>query len=257
MKKPSVETGQRFGRWTAQRVLKGTHGRRVRVRCLCDCGTRGVPSLQALVERRSVSCGCAKFKHGAKTGEHLTPEYRAWFALRHRCENHPIYLRKGITVCRRWKHSFRNFISDMGMRPGVGFSIDRVNNDAGYSPKNCRWATKAQQARNSDNATLYTLNGKRYCLIELSELSGIRYECLKQRLKRGWTVRQACTTPMLATKKEQHRHKRSNVNLHFRGRSQCVSAWAEELGIKTCTLFCRLYKGWSVERALTQELRGR
>jgi hypothetical protein len=55
---------------------------------------------------------------------------------------------RGISVCDRWLHSFENFLADVGRKPGLGYSIDRINNDGNYEPGNCRWATKLEQSRN-------------------------------------------------------------------------------------------------------------
>lgn len=80
------------------------------------------------------------------------PLYRTWINMRQRCynpkhEKFPIYGGRGIGVCERWS-DFRAFAEDMGLKPGPGYSIERVDNDAGYDPFNCIWATPAQQAAN-------------------------------------------------------------------------------------------------------------
>lgn len=79
-------------------------------------------------------------------------EYRAWYAMKRRCHNprdanFARYGGRGIRVCDRWRDDFRAFLSDMGLRP-PGHSLDRIDNDAGYTPENCRWATRSVQQRN-------------------------------------------------------------------------------------------------------------
>jgi hypothetical protein len=80
-------------------------------------------------------------------------EYYAWQSMIQRCTRatHPkfnLYGGRGIMVCDRWRHSFLNFFKDIGPRPHVGLSIDRINNDGNYEPGNVRWADATTQARN-------------------------------------------------------------------------------------------------------------
>jgi hypothetical protein len=79
-----------------------------------------------------------------------TPEYIAWSNMKARCYNpkHKFYHNyggRGIKICDRWLHSFKNFLADMGHKPGSDYSLDRKNNDGNYEPKNCRWATREVQ----------------------------------------------------------------------------------------------------------------
>lgn len=83
------------------------------------------------------------------------PEYGLWAGMKARCHGagaNMAYVRKGIVVCERWRNSFYDFITDMGPRPSSNHSIDRINPDGNYEPKNCRWATVAEQARNKSNS---------------------------------------------------------------------------------------------------------
>jgi hypothetical protein len=91
--------------------------------------------------------------HGDSRNGTRTPEYMAWQSMNNRCRNpaHPnfkYYGKRGITVCNRWSNNYENFLADMGRRPTPGHSLDRINNDRGYEPLNCRWATRTQQMRN-------------------------------------------------------------------------------------------------------------
>lgn len=101
---------------------------------------------------------------------------------------------RGIEVCDRWKNSFKAFLDDMG-EPGIGMSLDRIDNSGNYEPGNCRWATRKQQRRNSRSNRYLTWNGKTQCLTDWAAECGVSKNCLIWRLKSGWSLELTLTTP--------------------------------------------------------------
>lgn len=113
----------------------------------------------------------------------------------HRCRNpanrsYHRYGGRGITVCDRW-NEFSAFFEDMGPRPSPRHSIDRVDNDKGYEPGNCRWATKKEQSRNREANRIVRFQGRDMTVAEACELVGISQELAKQRLDSGQPVERA------------------------------------------------------------------
>lgn len=99
---------------------------------------------------------------------------------------------RNITVCERWL-VFENFLSDMGDRP-EGMSIERIDNDKGYSPDNCKWATRKEQASNRRSNRVYEHNGKTLTLMQWAELTGIPYFTIRNRIDLlGWDIEKAVT----------------------------------------------------------------
>jgi len=123
--------------------------------CRCVCGRHKRVGAANLVNGTTKSCGCQKSSLCRTNVTHQmtkTVEHRAWTSMLQRCLNkrHRAWKRygaRGIKVCRRWLR-FENFFADMGKRPGPGYSLDRKKNHLGYSPENCRWATRSQQNKN-------------------------------------------------------------------------------------------------------------
>jgi hypothetical protein len=110
--------------------------------------------------------------------------------------NYASYGGKGITVCKRWE-KFENFLADMG-EVSEGKSLDRKNNNLGYTPENCRWATVTEQNRNRYTTRRLTLNGVTLTACEWSERLGMKYHTLMARLNDyGWSVEKALTTKVL------------------------------------------------------------
>lgn len=139
----------------------------------------------------------ASFRHGHTNPP--SPEYRTWLHIKHRCLN-PANKRwdryggRGITVCDRWKDSFENFLGDMGLRPSPDHQIERIDNDGDYTPENCTWATRADQARNRRRTRLVTWDGRTMCLKDWAAELGIRYRTLHARIvDYGWSVERAFT----------------------------------------------------------------
>jgi hypothetical protein len=195
--------GERFGRL----VVTGVDG--TKRLCRCDCGnTLTVESTYKLKAGNTRSCGCFQREdlakrftvHGAARAGKRTRMYSIWLSMNSRCTNPRVhhwdrYGGRGITVCERWRRSFENFLADMG-EPPDGCTLDRIDNDGPYSPENCRWATQAEQRRNTSRARLLTYQDRTQPEVEWAEELGIGVGTLRSRINRGWTVERSLTQPV-------------------------------------------------------------
>lgn len=159
--KPAEITGKQFGRLIAIRRAPSSsgHGGAMWL-CKCECGKKKIAALRHLRYGLIRSCGCLRIEtqkaaksHGYfLNGQKSTPTYNSWAGMRARCGNdgnqdYRNYGGRGIKVCDRWD-KFENFLSDMGEKPSSAYSLDRIDNEGNYTPKNCRWATSKEQCAN-------------------------------------------------------------------------------------------------------------
>lgn len=121
------------------------------------------------------------------------PLYSRWHNMMHRCYDERsvgfyLYGGRGISVCKRW-HDVRNFIQDLYPSYKNGLTLDRKNNNRGYSPNNCRWATPLEQGANSRHNKWYTINGKTMTISQWIRLKGLKSTTVHQRIHAyGWSV---------------------------------------------------------------------
>lgn len=130
-----------------------------------------------------------------KHGLCKSPEYRIWSGMRRRCNNRRDksfrnYGGRGIKVCERWG-DFRLFLADMGFRPSSLHSIDRINNDGDYEPKNCRWASEEVQRSNTSRNKYLTRDGRTQTIRQWATELGLSKSTLRTRLQSGMSVIEA------------------------------------------------------------------
>lgn len=159
--------------------------------CLCACGEYAVVRGSLLRKDETKSCGCwlreRLIIHGQTKEGNISSVYGIWVSMKQRCNNpkdkgFKNYGGRGIKVCKRWG-KFANFFSDMGEKP-KNLSIERIDNSKGYSPDNCKWATRTAQARNSRQNHTIEYQGKTMCISEWAEELGVNCSTLRGRLKR-------------------------------------------------------------------------
>lgn len=196
-----IPAGTTFGRWT---VISSTEAvNRTCIPCVCSCGMPGTPRFEFLKRGRSQSCGCFALEGRTTHGRSGDPVLAVYISMRQRCsnpnaQNYHRYGGRGITVCDRWldkKNGFLSFISDLGERP-PGTTIERVNNDFGYSPENCKWSTRKEQYANRSTNHYIEFNGERRTITEWAAKIGIATPNLIARLnKLKWPLERALTEP--------------------------------------------------------------
>lgn len=192
-----------------------------------------------------------------KHGLHNSPEHNAWRKMKDRCLNPKSqrwdrYGGRGITVCDSWKKSFIAFYNDMGPRPTPDHSLERLDNDGHYTPSNCEWALRIQQANNTSSNRIIEFDGCVKTLSEWSRDRGIGKKTLSCRLEAGWSIKDALTLPV------EHRTWLTNENaveihkLHKKGWSpKCI---AQRFGVSRGTVY-QVLNGRSFSR-IHSELKG-
>lgn len=198
----NVPIGSRFGDWT---TLQVPSKQRDRILCSCSCG----------IERRvltyMLTCGQTKFckdysRHPEKRGGAFkhgmtdTKEYNAWHSMKARCLNpldkgYMAYGGRGITVDPAWIESFEAFYAYIGPAPTPDHTLERMDVNGNYEPGNVKWATRDEQELNKRRTVWLECRGERKPLAVWIRESGIKESTLRNRLKNGWSVSKALSTP--------------------------------------------------------------
>lgn len=151
--------------------------------CICKCGNLTTSAASSLKDGRIKSCGCLR-KEALDTSIHghatkgVSSEYGTWRNMKDRCYNkknnrYQRYGGRGIKVCDRWINSFENFFLDMGKKPSLNHSIDRINNNGNYELLNCRWATSKEQCSNRKNSVVISYKGKTMVMADWVRFLGL------------------------------------------------------------------------------------
>jgi hypothetical protein len=196
-------TGMRFGKLTAIRQYKYENNRSYWL-CQCDCGKESIVDKRSLTGGFTKSCGCLNREvtrtRSITHGESSTRLYNIWVNMRRRCNSLKFerYCKRGISVCNEWNtyEIFRDWALSNGYADN--FTIDRIDNDKGYEPSNCRWVTAKEQAYNRSSNRYIEYNGERHTLKEWSEKTGLALTTICERLRRGWSIKDTITLPKAA-----------------------------------------------------------
>lgn len=203
--KIKIKNGMRFGRLVAiERSSKVTKDCGEWWICRCDCGSIICVRKYGIVrdgKGSTKSCGCKHRDSVSSHGKSSAPEYNVWAGMKKRCGNpshksYKDYGGRGIKVCDRWLHSFENFYADMGPRPSKLHTLERTNNNLGYSPDNCSWQPMSVQAVNRRSNRFIVVNGQSKTLSQWSRFTGVGITTLHRRLKNGWGEDRAITQPV-------------------------------------------------------------
>lgn len=196
-------TGRRFNMLVVQRRVANSKRGQSRWECLCDCGNSTIVTASNLKTGAVKSCGC--LKHKKHDTHHLshTPLCKVWYKMRQRCysindQAYKDYGGRGITICDEWKNNFESFYN-WSLANGYtdGLTIDRINNNDGYSPQNCRWSTPKEQANNRRSCRYFTFDGKTMNLMQWCNLLNLPYKIVHSRIyKSKWTFERAISQPI-------------------------------------------------------------
>ena len=206
-------TGQKFGRLT---VIEQAYVRKgiIYWRCVCDCGNANFVNGRKLRDNIIKSCGCYKSqefkKRVSKHSLSKTKIYKLYHLIKRRCydkndSHYNCYGGRGIKMCEEWLNNFSSFY-DWAMSNGYKeeilpngknkWTIDRIDVNGNYEPNNCRWTTIQEQAKNKRTNIYLTYNGETLTQNEWAKKLDIYAGAIQWRLKKGWSVEEALSTPV-------------------------------------------------------------
>lgn len=201
MAQPAI--GESFNLWTVVSEAKKRGYSRYYL-CRCRCGRLKEVFVSNLKKGLSKSCGCQRDAltsvRSRTHGMSRKTEYQAWSGAKARCyrptcKSFIDYGAVGIRMCDRWLNSFEAFYADMGAKPYPSATIERIDSSGHYEPSNCRWASKAEQSRNTNRNLIISHNGMTMTASEWSRKIGGNDLIVSCRIRRGWSIEDAITIP--------------------------------------------------------------
>lgn len=203
-----MKVGDEYGRLVAVAPLRA--GKSAKWTFQCICGNTKTIAARSVSRGQTKSCGCLhlerckagvnQLRHGDARVGGVTRLHKIWRGMLGRCnadlENqHPRYAGRGIRVCSEWSRyeAFKAWAEATGYSEGL--TIERNDNDGDYTPENCRWVLKAEQAKNRRTSRRITHEGKTMILQDWSRETGLEASTILYRLRAGWTTERALTVP--------------------------------------------------------------
>lgn len=222
-------TGLQFNHLTviSEPVIRTNHNFKTAryVSCRCVCGNVKEIRVDYLIHNNVKSCGCLKHKSYTTThGESGSRLYGVWSNMKDRCYNpnngyYALYGGRGIKLCPEWEHNysaFRDWALANGYQDDAGHyqcTIDRIDNNGDYCPENCRWVGMVRQCNNRSSCRYVTRNGRTLSLKQWCQELNMAYKSVHTRIRHGWDVEVALTTPFRGHKEYKPRTKKeANVS---------------------------------------------
>lgn len=224
----------------------------------CDCGNTFSAFPSRVLSGHKKSCGCRKTEMAKTHGVNGDPFYHTWWAMMRRCyhrdsHNYERYGGRGISVCDEW-HDPVVFISWARETVGekkAGLTLDRIDNDKGYSPQNCRWATASEQSNNRRNTLMVEYNGEMIALADLAREKNLNLNRLRARIfSLGWSVEKALTTEKCTSPTKTSRRKSKEKGILIDGEFKTITEWCKIFGTDRNLAYQRISRGWDCEAAI-------
>lgn len=246
-------SGDKYNKLTLTGKAYRTKSSRLFVETICECGTISFKKYGDLSCGHTKSCGCKKKRHGC-SGENI---YSTWNSMKSRCyqkshESFATYGAKGILVCDEWKNDFVPFMN-WAIKNGwkKGLTIDRIKNEKGYYPENCRIATVPQQNRNKCDNINITAFGETKCLQDWVHDSRCAIKSWHGLYNRIFRLKMEVHEAITHMDMNVNRGDRSNtIVVKYNNQNKPLSEWCDIVNLPYKVVRNRLYKGWLVERAL-------
>lgn len=262
MKPPVDLTGQKFGHLTVIEYV-GYENKKPKWKCLCGCGKYVEVYSYNLLKGSATSCGCFRRGRGFGKYKHGLYKDRIYFiyhsmkqrCLNKKCNQYKNYGARGITICSEWlgENGFVNF-SNWAFENGYAddLSIDRIDNNGNYCPKNCRWTNMLTQANNTRHNRTVTYNGETHTYAEWERIlnNGVSQVEISARINElHWDVEKALFTPIRANRNTELYH--WDKTIRHNGKQKSISDWCKHTGLTRDNYRSRIRLGWTEEAAAT------